>query len=224
MQSKGFNSILLDFFSVVDMELSLINFIVNEYKNSKLKFFNLEKINYIKNTNDLIKARSNNEIGLFETIFVNTTNKDIHNIMMKLYYDNESIILDKYAVTTNMKILIRAYQVAGGGAIKTTVRCDNETQKKFIQTTIGSTSIIICEREKVDMDNYGRLVIGYYRDALQYECESPKSILILDHRENFQKEDSTILQPELIINLGDIHSIKITWAYNKYTDLSDVMD
>lgn len=223
MQSKGFNSILLDFFSIVDVELSLINFISSEYKHSKLKFFNLDKLNDIRDSNDLIKARTNNELGLFESIFVNTTDKDIHDIMMKLYYDHESIILEKYAITTNMKILIRAYQLAGSGAIKTTVRCDNDIQKRFIQT-IGNVSTIICEREKVDMDNYGRLIIGYYKDALQYECESPKSILILDYRENFQKEDNTLLQPELIINLGDIHSIKIAWAYGKYTDLSNAMD
>ena len=70
-----------------------------------------------------------------------------------------------------------------------------------------------CPASEIDMGKYSRLITGYYKNALMYELEEPKSILIVNFRENFTEKDITMLQPELVIRLGDIHDIQIISAY-----------
>ena len=50
-------------------------------------------------------------------------------------------------------------------------------------------------------------------EIIEYTLLEPKSILILNFRENFTDEDSTMLRPELVINLGDVHDINVISAY-----------
>ena len=82
-----------------------------------------------------------------------------------------------------------------------------------MQNMYPQSNIIVCERKDVDMSNYGRLVVGTIDHALEYELEEPKSILILNYRDNFIDKNCTQLKPELIIKFGDIHDINVAQAY-----------
>lgn len=220
MAFKGFNSILFDFYSLVDAELSLISLIKEEYKDEELKYLDKHRI---LNTEegDLKFYRIHGEEDLFRSLIIGEAAKqDYAKILWDIVKSRESSVLEKYACPTSIGSLIRAYQKAGDGVIHTAVRCDTEAQKEYIMKHFPDTNIEFSEKENVDMSNYGRLIVGDWRHALEYRLKEPKSILVLDYRDNFSQKDSTLLKAELIINLGDIHDIGVISAYRDDTQES----
>ena len=69
------------------------------------------------------------------------------------------------------------------------------------------------ERKDVDLTKYNRVIVGNYKHALMYDYPGPKSIVVLNFSENYSEDDFTLLSPELVINLGDIHDVEIMSAY-----------
>lgn len=213
MAFKGFNSILFDFYSLVDAELSLIRLIKEEYRDEELK--HLDKYRILNTEeNDWKFYRIHGTEDLFRSLIIGEDAKQNYaKILWDIVKNRESSILEKYEYPTAIGSLIRAYQKAGDGVIRTAVRCDTEAQKEYIMKHFPDTTIEFSERENVDMSKYGRLIVGDWRHALDYKFEEPKSILILDYRDNFSQKDGTLLKAELIINLGDIHDIGVISAY-----------
>ena len=113
--------------------------------------------------------------------------------------------------------MLSAYKKAGNGIIKTVVRCDNQDQVDFLHSIDRSITTTISTREDIYMGKYARVIVGHYSSALKYNFEEPKSILILNFRENYNAKDNTLLHPELVINLGDIHDIRVISAYQEDT-------
>ena len=213
MGFKGFNSILFDFYSLVDIELSLINFIKGEYRDMELPNLDKHRILYTDD-NSWIFERQFGKEDIFKSLIIGdeykSKYKDIFDSIIK---ENEEEIITNYAYPTAIDVLISAYKKAGDGVIHTAVQCENEFQKRYIESRYPGIKIEFASREDVDMSNYGRLIVGDYRNALKYNLEEPKSILILNYRENFNEKDSTQLKPELIIKFGDIHDISVISAY-----------
>lgn len=133
--------------------------------------------------------------------------------------DKDEILSKNYAINTSMINLIKGYSQAGNGVIKTTVRCDDEIQKKYVKSLLSDQAIEVCSRTDLDMSKYARLVIGYYKHAGEYMLKEPKSILVLNFRENFSQDDITLLNPELVISFGDIHDIEVISAFRDIDDL-----
>lgn len=214
MASKGFNSILFDFTSLIDMEITAINWIRDVFRDSTLENFDKHKLLYTK-MDDLKFHRVYGAQDLFQSMITNPNmNKYWMNTLTTIYSQHEkSILSEKYACVTQMPTLISAYKKAGEGIIRTTVRCDNDIQASLAAHLAPDASIEICEPDKVDMSKYGRLICGNYLEAIKYILNEPKSILILNFRENFTENDITKLRPELIISLGDIHDIQVISAF-----------
>lgn len=219
MAFKGFNSILFDFSSIVDIEISVIKWMRNKYRDSVLENFNKHDLLY-KSIDLMEFYRSYGVEDVFESLITNQTMKQKSNeILMAIYTEYENEILTKScAHLTHIINLISAYRKAGNGVIKTAVRCDNEVQAKFLKSIIPEIFIETCQPKDVDMGKYSRLITGSYKNALMYELKEPKSILIVNFRENFTENDITMLNPELVISLGDIHDIQIISAYSKDND------
>lgn len=205
MGFKGFNTILFDFDSLIDIELSVIQWLRGEYGGRKLN--GISDYIFTGSMEEFKFKRIHGTQDLFGSMLDNMDHKDVIKAFRSEY---EKDIL-RYAYPTNMQSLIRAYSKAGNGVIKTAVRCSNETQKKYVESL--PTDIELCSRHEVNMSRYGRLVVGDAYDALLYRLEEPKSILVLNYRDNFTENDITLLRPELIISLGDIHDIQVISAY-----------
>lgn len=220
MPFVGYNSILFDFYSLIDMKLSYINFLKNEYKDHSLNGFDKNKIMNM----DIEQWKFNRIYGVTD-IFSSVLTDDVllkhsDTVFDSLYRRDEEIIFkNQYSVLTSMVDLIKAYKKAGDGIIKTTIRCDSYEQKTFIENIIDKPTVIVQDKTKVNMSNYTRLVVGYYKDALKYILNEPKSILVLNFRENFTKDNMELLNPELVINLGDINDIQVVSAYR---DLDEI--
>lgn len=220
MPFTGYNSILFDFYSLIDIKLSYINFLKNEYQDHSLNGFDKNKIMNI----DIEQWKFNRIYGvtdIFSSVLTSSTLlKHSDTVFDSLYRRDEEIIFkNQYSMLTSMVDLIKAYKKAGDGIIKTTIRCDSYEQKTFIENIIDKPTVIVQDKTKVNMSNYTRLVVGYYKDALKYILNEPKSILVLNFRENFIKDNMELLNPELVINLGDINDIQVVSAYR---DLDEI--
>lgn len=209
MSSSTNNTILFDFFSIVDKEVSLIKYIQNtgdlkdKFDISRLGIIDDDRLRFLRTmgTEDLI-----------ESIVINPESGYIKELN-SVFFDKETDIL-KYAITTNMTKLISAYSIAGNGTIRTTIRCNNDTESSFIKKLIPNAEIIVREAKEVDLNKYSRIIIGDYIDTFNYVFDNPMSIGILDFRGNFTKKDNSLLNPELVISFGDINEIKIISSYN----------
>lgn len=218
MAFKGFNTILFDFYSIIDSKISLIHFIRGEYRDADLKYLDKHRILYTKD-NDWIFQRQFGSEDIFKSLILDEDAKTRYrDIFDQLFKENEEEILNKYAFKTATSVLIRAYQTAGNGVIKTAIRCETEAQKSYILKNYPDTIIEFGSPKDIDMGKYGRLIVGDYRDVSKYKLSEPKSILVLNYRENFNDKDSTQLKPELIINFGDIHDIGVISAYRSETE------
>ena len=218
MAFKGFNSILFDFDSIVDREVSLIKYFIGEYRENLFMadFMDLPKA--IGMINDNFKfERLYGSDDLFRSLLFHESHKNAYEELINKFFerDQKEIYERGYAFNTTMPILISAYKKAGNGVIRTAVRCDNQYQLDYIKSIDRDIVAFISDRKSVDMGKYTRLIVGNWNSALEYTLEEPKSIVILNFRENFDKQDSTILNPELIINLGDINKIEIASAYRE---------
>lgn len=214
MASKGFNSILFDFTSLIDIEITAINWIRDVFRDSTLENFDKHKLLYTK-IDDMKFHRVYGAQDLFQSMISNASMRTEWTKTLASIYSEygKDILSQKYACLTQMPKLISAYKKAGEGIIKTTVRCDDQIQADLVAKIAPSASIEIGKPEDIDMSLYGRLICGHYIQAIRYELNEPKSVLILNFRENFTENDITKLRPELVISLGDIHDIGVISAF-----------
>lgn len=216
------NSILFDFDSIVDKELSTILWIRDVYRDSPLPNFNKHNIMYTPIENFRFDRCLSTD-GLFKSLIEDPAYKDrADEVLKNIYETNEEDIL-RYASTTSCKTLIERYNTAGGGIIKRSVRVDNDIEKKFIEELFGfPIPVHVEKREDTNMEFYTRLVIGCLKNALDYKLDG-MSIMVLDFRENFTEGDITCLNPELIIRLGDTNKVSVMSAYIDNADI-DIVD
>lgn len=220
MPFKGFNSIIFDFDSIIDIEASLIKYFTRRDMRDYIPMITFIDMNkaLLLNDDNIKFERLYGKEDLFSSLLLNPDHKKVYRELIQKFFerDQKEILEGGFAFKTSMPILLTAYKKAGNGIIKTAVRCDNQDQADFIHRDIDSSiNTIIATRDKVDMDKYGTLIVGYYGDALEYSIDDPKIIEVLSFRENFDKDNSTMLNPELIINLGDVNDIKIISAYRE---------
>ena len=93
MAFKGFNSILFDFYSLVDAKISLIHFIKGEYRDAELRHLNKHKILYTEDTEWMWNRQFGVE-EVFKSLILDdeakTRSIDIFN---QLFKENEKEIL-----------------------------------------------------------------------------------------------------------------------------------
>lgn len=208
------NSVLFDFYSLIDREISTIKFLAGEYRETALQNFDKHRVLYTSDL-DWKLARTQNKDDVFKSLMIGDEFKQhSESVLNALWADYEMCILGKYAFKTNATTLISAYSKIGrGDIVKIAVYCENEAQKKFVTQEFPSVAIETGERKDVDLTKYNRVIVGNYKHALMYDYPGPKSIVVLNFSENYSKDDFTLLSPELVINLGDIHDIEIMSAY-----------
>lgn len=234
MAQKGHNSILFDFWSIVDKELSVINFLTSsgdiidqDISDAfySFKYYTMNSFSGRSLLKDLEWRRMFGVRDLFEEALeyvmkktnrttAGKTTSEFLNAIWSMY--EEEILFGNECgnpILTKSINLLNAYHHAGNGVISTTVHCTSSHQEKFIRRLDKKTNIIIGKYNELDLSRYGRLIIGEVEDAVKYEPKEPKSILVLNFRENFEEENIEIPKKELIVAFGDIHNIEIMEAY-----------
>lgn len=216
MPFKGFNSILFDFDSIIDIELSTIRWIATEYRDDKLDHFDKHRLLYTPIEDmKFMRVMGYHGQDLFRSLIVGDEYKECYRTILDSIYNEyqKEILSEKNIIKTSMHALVRGYKKAGSGTISTAIRCRNDIEEQCIRSFDNEVSIEKCERKDVDMGKYGRLIIGDVMDSLEYVFKEPKSIVILDFRENMSKDDITLIRSEPIIMLGDINEFTVISAY-----------
>lgn len=217
MAFKGFNSILFDFDSIVDYQLTVLMWMSKWFKHDTLKEqsgFDIDAF-MDKSIAQLKFEHCNGATDLFHTYI----DSDEHiSEIEEMALTHKELVLTQ-AIFTDTSDLIKAYRKAGSGTVKTAIRCSDDIEMSVIMNHYPFTTTIECDmRKEIDMQKYGRFIIGNYTDAFQYRLTEPKSIGVLNFRENFRDDDITLFRPELVIRLGDINSIEVVSAYRENED------
>lgn len=222
MPFKGFNSILFDFDSIIDIELSIIRWIASEYRDEKLDKFDKHRMLYTSlDDMKFMRVLGYHGQDLFKSFIIDEEYKSKYKDVLKMIYEEYSkeILTEKFIVKTAMSSLIKAYAKAGNGTISTAIRCDNEIEKDCIRLFDKDAKIEICSRKDIDMSNYGRLIVGDALSSMEYTINEPKSIVVLDFKENMNKDDITLIRSEPIVMLGDINEFTVISAYRNINKL-----
>jgi hypothetical protein len=217
------NSVIFDFYSLVDIELTLINYIRKEYIDSALISFDKTKLLTTKDE-DWKFARTHDKEDVISSILVDENIKrQSFDIVRSIYARDMEIILPKYAFPTDIDILVKAFrQVDDGNSISVAIQCENVFERKYIESKYPGVDIMYGPRDNLDISGFGKLFVGHYSHALEYNIHKPTNISILDFRENFTDDDMTILRPEFIVRFGDINDISIANAYKINKDRKEV--
>lgn len=208
--SSHHNRVLFEFLSLIDLQMSIVKYVAGF--GAELTNFDVAKAKSY--TDEEMKRMRKEGPCLTDTIIKNDSfkgNDGIELFRMDQYF--KDMIKTNSIEPTLMQRLVKMYHKAGSGIISTAVRCDNDIEAAYVRERFPETTIELCEPAKVDMEKYGRIVASHFMQPIRYRYKGPRSIVVLDFRENFTKKDSTLLHPELIISLGDIHSITVAQAH-----------
>lgn len=204
------NTLLIDFEAIVDYKIGIINLFkklhaknINEeyiYKHDT----NFFKIDHIYSIEDIIKKSLSEDVrDNYETL----TNEILYG-----EYESDIYVLSVPTVVAN---LVRTYYQTGG-TVKTDILCYTEKQKLFIEKALPGVSIIVSNRENVDIGPYGRIILGYTKSLKDFKDPVMKDFLIVNFRENFEIEDEAILKAEYTLPIMDLNKIGIIDSYNDF--------
>ena len=209
MPCKGANSVLFDFWSLIDREITIIKYCMDKYP----YFIDMDRLKSLSIPN-LEYQRMYGKVDLLNSLIVVREFKDreLEVIDMLFSRDEKEILNPKYVFNTLMVNLINAYKKTGNGVIKTTIRCDDDIQKDYVLSVCKDANVIISERKDIDTTLYGRVIVSYYKDALEFDFPDPTSIIVLKYTENMI---DNMINPELIINFGDVNTIGTASPFNE---------
>lgn len=212
---KTINTVLFDFDSVIDIELSVIRYIDHENWHKTLDWIDKKSFARFKSTTDLASRRMNAPSDLFKSIIKDGYPINYNELMYSIWNrDKDIIIKNNLYVITDMVDLIQAYKKAGDGIVKTAVRVDDNLEENLIKHVVpGGANTITQSRDEINLEPYSRIICGDYRNVFKFHYKQPKSIVVLNYRDNFSDDDITLIRPELIINLSELHEISVVPAY-----------
>ena len=130
-------------------------------------------------------------------------------ILMK-NYDKDGKIIPHF---TSMIDLYKEFINLGAGLIKPSVLCKNEKESQIIKNEIPTARILVGERNKIDINNFSRLVIGNLADLIQFKIPNRMDIMLLDFKCNYD-EDGDIPNKAIVFVYGDKNSFSIARAYS----------
>lgn len=188
------NRILFDFESIVDLKLSYIKYYFFSHTNpiiddSQLDGFKFNRMYVYQDPLSLIQIE-----------------------------DRDSIDLDhpKMPVFTGMKTLLEEY--IKSDLIKCRVLCKDEQQERIIKKAIPKANTIISSRDKIRVKNFARIILADQKQILEFKNPITVDFMVLNFRENFQEEDETLFDKDVLINAGDINQFTIAKAYPEIPD------
>lgn len=215
MPFKGFNSILFDSDSIIDIEISMIRYFDNLIDRNVFDQFkdivDEDKISRFQSTTELAFKRMYDPLDLIKYI-LRDRSMDYNKFMYNTWDSHKKSIL-RFAFNTDAADLISAYFAAGNGTISTKILVQDQDEESYIKRLIPIAETIMSSREDVDTSKFGRIIVGDFRNLFKYKFHEPKSILLLNYRDNFSDLDMKLLRAELVINFGDVHDISVMPAY-----------
>jgi len=188
----------------------------NEYKKNRV-LFDFESIVDLK----LSYIVSHNDIGT----------DDMEELKFRRMYDNsdalaqllkdvdeEEYIHPKHPVFTGMRTLCDHYQNDSNGLIHPKVLCKDEFQQRIIKESIPNVITVLGPRKNVKTIRFSRIVLADPKHALEFNNPVTVDFMVLNFRDNFSKNDPTLIDENIIFEVCDVNQFTIANAYPEIPD------
>jgi hypothetical protein len=217
--STGFNSVLIDFRTIIDLKIGAIMYIGDKFYNSNLvnKWYLSQPIEYYKYDHVF-----NTDIDIFERCFIGDARdsyKSLYNeVMLDHYY--EVIMSSPYTTVAN---LIRAFTV--GDLFEVTVLCNEDYELRSLKANFSSIkrgrakSIVIPynKRKDIDLAPYSRIYLNDQIDALDFGEAELREFAFMAYGDNRIITDDGLdcIHRDVLMKYGDINKFVFI---NPYTE------
>lgn len=205
--SKNYNSILIEFEVVIDLDLALFKFIKEKYNNPT--YINQDIIS-MNDESEIVKMMINRQSINPLELFMNADCSELYNDIM----DNHMEELLQYAKASDLFGLMVTF-LREATSVDITVFCHSKLQEDFIKSLNSNLNTVVFDNyKKVPVNNYTILYIKYYSYILKYNSMAGKHIYIINARYNMEPEKNI---PIIAISalVGDINIIHTVDMYRK---------
>ena len=192
------NRILFDFESLVDIKISFLKKALSEISMIPISDFQLS---FFK------KVRMYQYRDVFDSLDMELN-----------VPDEESLLHPEYPVFTSMKLYLETLLDKGSGYISAVVLCKDNIQQRIINENIPNVSTIVGPRSQVKTINFSRIVLADPRHTLEFRDPITTDFMILNYRTNFSKDNPTLIDPSILIQIADVNTITIAKAYPEIPD------
>lgn len=202
-----YNSILVDFDSLIDTDLGLLRLIKNEYNNPKyLDSDYLNNVEYNVLVYSLVKRENENPLTL---VVKDNYIDSIEELRNQFFRDDYKKIL-KQSGETNLVSLIKQYIYSN--QIDVTVLCKNKEEEAIIKNIYDKIKIIVENNySNISIDKYDCLFFKKAKDLLKLKNVKVKNIYICNYNFNLQKNSDKLIDLE---GLEEVNEIYIIDAYD----------
>ena len=117
-------------------------------------------------------------------------------------------------VFTGMRRLLNVYLEDPNNLVDATVLCKDEQQQRIIKEFIPrADKILVAPRNRVKVLNFSRIVLAEPKQTLEFRNPITVDFMVLNYRENYSKDDASLIDPEVLMRICDVNKITIAQAY-----------
>ncbi len=222
MKAKYGISLLVEFDSIIDIDLGLLYLMKNEYNPDFLKPGIL-----ISNDENFFKCEllTRKFFNPLSVILKDEYSGDIDKLYSEILESEYDKIL-KYSKPNSMFTMVYNYIKLQSDIIDVTILCKNEEEKQLIKSILSGVRVIISKKEDIKLQPYDTMFVKDYCDILRYRNLKQKNIYILRYNFNlepsFKKEDIPLVA--ISTQVGDINKILVATPYADFIIPRDEID
>lgn len=211
------NRVLFHFDSIVDLHLAVVYALQKDYPSGGLN----PHVNYsfLHQSNQVLKQERVFGIGknVVQECFNGSLKESYQTIYDTYVNDQFDSIIGKAPITLMLR-LIAGYSRAGNGLVTSTIICSTDKQAEVASKIIKTLpATILVGEDKIDVNDYARLIIGDVRDLDLFKRPQCVHITVLNYGSNLQVVgDQPVILPEYVLKYGDTNEFQII---DSYTDV-----
>ena len=209
MDKSKENRVLVDFETLIDLDLAIWRYLNDKYNNSSFLDQSLMSLNENQVKSLMIHRQPSNPLEIL------IPGQDVKNMYYEIVNDNETELL-KYATPYDILRLFITF-IESASFADFNILCRNKIEKKFIinLNPVFESYILISDRSNFDLSDYNMLYTKYFAYCLVYPPFEGITIYIANAQYNMLEDTSTI-DPALLEKFYDVNVIK---TMDLYTDI-----
>ena len=182
------NPILFDFDSIIDLQLSYINYYMNKYKKNPYNM-NMRKLK-------------------FQRVY---NNRNLLDILEEI--DDDAYYHPSFPVFTSMKNFVNKLSTIGG--INSTILCKDRKQAETISNSFKiSVLVLIGERKDLEIKGFSKIVVGDAYSLNEFQNVKAKHITIMNFMSN-RDNQGQVPPGDIYIKYGDVNIITVADPYTE---------
>lgn len=210
--SEYSSSLLFTFDSIVDIDLNMIIFLKETYKDSAYLDRDLiinDDMNFFRAL--LANREDKNPIKL---VLADACKDSAANIYYELLEDHYEKILSYGTELLSFGILF-CNAINANKAFKTTVLCKNELEVQYIKKLSPNANTVL-ESALTNLNNYTSIYMKYFDFCLNYLPLKGKNLYILNYPFNLEKGEPGVLRLDIFEKLSEANKYGLSNPYKDF--------